>query len=90
MLGYYITPDVEAVTTKAHDFITRHRPDVHFTEYSAVGPAEQVAQTIQEYIDAGAQKFVGRPLCPAEETIEQLEIMGREILPLFLKKPVVP
>jgi len=29
-----------------------------------------------------------RPLCPAEETIEQLEIMGREILPRFLKKPV--
>ena len=29
------------------------------------------------------------PVLPGE-TIEQLEIMGREILPLFLKKPVAP
>ena len=37
------------------------------------------------YIDAGAQKFVVRPLCPAEETMEQLEIMGTEILPQFVR-----
>jgi len=88
LLGYYIAPDAEVAAATAHDYITRHRPDAHFTEYSALGPAEQIVQTIQEYIDAGAQKFVVRPLCPAEETIEQLEIMGREILPRFLKKPV--
>ena len=90
LLGYYIAPDTEESEASAHRYITRDRPDAHFTEYSAVGPAEQVAQTIQEYIDAGAQKFVMRPLCPAGETIEQLETMGREILPLFLKKPVAP
>jgi len=57
---------------------------------SAVGSTEHVAKMMQGYIDAGAQKFVMRPLCPAEETIEQLEIMGKEILPNFLKKPVSP
>jgi probable F420-dependent oxidoreductase len=85
MLGYYITPDVEAATIKAHDFITRHRPDVHFTEYSALGPAEKIAEVINTYAKAGASKFVVRPLCPAEETMEQLEIMGSDVLPMFHK-----
>ena len=90
LIGYYIAPDTEESVDKAHRYITRDRPDAHFTEYSAVGPAEQVIQTIQGYINAGAQKFVVRPLCPAEETIEQLGIMGRTILPHFLKKPGAP
>jgi alkanesulfonate monooxygenase SsuD/methylene tetrahydromethanopterin reductase-like flavin-dependent oxidoreductase (luciferase family) len=85
MLGYYITPDVEEATTKAHDFITRHRPDVHFTEYTALGPAEKIAEIINAYAKAGASKFVVRPMCPAEETMEQLEIMGRDVLPMFHK-----
>jgi alkanesulfonate monooxygenase SsuD/methylene tetrahydromethanopterin reductase-like flavin-dependent oxidoreductase (luciferase family) len=63
--------------------VTRHRPDASFTEFSALGTIEQVAETIQRYIDAGAYKFVVRPLCPGDESMEQLEIMGQEILPLF-------
>ena len=55
-----------------------------------MGSTEHVAKVMQRYIEAGAQKFVMRPLCPAEETIEQLEIVGKEILPNFLKKPVSP
>jgi probable F420-dependent oxidoreductase len=86
LLGYYIASDTEKAAVTAHDYVTRHRPDAHFTEYSALGTPEQVALTIQSYIEAGAQKFVVRPLCPAEETIEQLEIMGTKVLPQFLKK----
>ena len=85
LLGYYIAPDTKEASSKAEKFITRQRPDAHFTEYSAVGSTEQVAQIIQRYIDAGAYKFVVRPLCSAEETVEQLEIMGTEILPQFRK-----
>ena len=85
LLGYYIAPDTKEASSKAEKFITRQRPDAHFTEYSAVGSTEQVAQVIQRYIDSGAYKFVVRPLCPAEETVEQLEIMGSEILPHFRK-----
>ena len=63
--------------------MTRHRRDVPYTAYSAVGTTEQIAEMIQTYVEAGASKFVVRPLCPSEESIEQLEIMGREILPQF-------
>ena len=90
LIGYYIAPDTKESEDSAHRYITRDRPDAHFTEYSAVGSSEHVAKMIQGYIDAGAQKFVVRPLCPAEETLEQLEIMGKEILPNVLKKPVSP
>ncbi len=83
LLGYYIAPDTQEASSKAVKYITRQRPDAHFTEYSAVGSTEQVAQVIQRYVDSGAHKFVVRPLCRAEETVEQLEIMGTEILPHF-------
>jgi alkanesulfonate monooxygenase SsuD/methylene tetrahydromethanopterin reductase-like flavin-dependent oxidoreductase (luciferase family) len=83
LLGYYIAPNVEDTIPKAYNFVTRHRPDAYFTEYSALGPAEQIAEKIQSYVKAGASKFVVRPLCPAEETMEQLDLLGSEVLPHF-------
>ncbi len=83
LLGYYISGDYEQAATKAHQFVTRHRPDAHFTEFTAVGTTEQVGELIQRYIDAGASKFAVRPLCAGDESIEQLEIMGQEVLPAF-------
>jgi alkanesulfonate monooxygenase SsuD/methylene tetrahydromethanopterin reductase-like flavin-dependent oxidoreductase (luciferase family) len=56
---------------------------VPFTAYSAVGTVEHIAEMIQTYVEAGASKFVVRPLCPGDESIDQLEMMGQEILPLF-------
>ncbi len=85
LLGYYISDDYEQAATKAHQFVTRHRPDAHFTEFTAVGTTEQVGELIQQYIDAGASKFAVRPLCAGEESMEQLEIMGQEVLPDFHK-----
>jgi probable F420-dependent oxidoreductase len=83
LLGYYISDDYEQAATKAHQYVTRHRPDVTFTEYSALGTPEQVAEIINRYLDAGAYKFAVRPLCAGDESMEQLEIMGEEILPRF-------
>ena len=85
LLGYYVASSSEEAESKAERYVTRARPGAHFTEYSALGSTEQICQSISRYIDAGAQKFVVRPLCPAEETMEQLEIMGTEILPQFVR-----
>ncbi len=85
LVGYYISSNVEEAVSKTSEFVTRHRPDAYFTEYSALGPPERVAEVIRRYIDAGASKFVVRPMCPADETMEQLDIMGSEILPQFHK-----
>jgi len=83
LMGYYISDDVAEATEKASRFVTRPRPDAHFTEFTAVGPVEKVAEYVQRYIDAGGSKFVMRPLCPADETMEQLDILGEELLPMF-------
>ena len=85
LIGYYIAPNVEETVAKTYNYVTRHRPDAYFTEYSALGPSEAIAETIQRYVDAGASKFVMRPLCPAEETMEQLEILGSDVLPQLHK-----
>ena len=85
LLGYYIARNGEDSVPKAYRYVTRHRPDAYFTDYSAVGPPARIADTIHRYIEAGASKFVVRPLCPAEETMEQLEMLGAEVLPQFRK-----
>lgn len=86
LLGYYLSSDGSRAFARAEPYVTRTRPDTPFTDYSAIGTVEQVAETMQQYVEAGAQKFVMRPLCPGPEAMEQLEIMGQEILPLFHQK----
>ena len=83
LLGYYIAADRQQALAKAERFVTRNRSDVPFTDYSAVGSTQHIAEVMQAYVDAGASKFVVRPLCPGDESMAQLEIMGQEILPLF-------
>ncbi len=83
ILSYYISPNVKESEAQAYNFVTRHRPDAYFTEYSAVGPVEKIVEAIHRYVEAGACKFVVRPLCPAEQTMEQLEVLGSEVLPQF-------
>ena len=86
LIGYYISPDnLEETVSKTYNYVTRHRPDAYFTEYSALGPSDAICETIQRYVDAGASKFVMRPLCQAEETMEQLDILGSDVLPMFVK-----
>ena len=83
LLGYYISPDGQKAVAKAASFVTRPRPDVPFTACSAVGTTAHIAERIQQYVDAGAAKFVVRPLCAGEEALAQLAMMGQEIVPLF-------
>ncbi|MBM3942796.1 MAG: LLM class flavin-dependent oxidoreductase [SAR202 cluster bacterium] len=92
LLGCYVADGAGAAEAKAQAqrFVTRQRPDAHFTEFSAVGGPDEICQAIQRYIDAGASKFVLRPLCSGEETAEQLEVLGREVLPQFPRGKTIP
>jgi len=83
LIGFYIHPDKKTAATKAHEYITRHRPDVDFTQYSALGTTEDICEIIDNYIKAGAFKLVVRPLCSGTESIEQLEMIGKSVLPQF-------
>jgi probable F420-dependent oxidoreductase len=83
LLGCYVAASQQQAVAKAQRFVTRQRPDAAFTAFSALGTPDDVAGVIQDYIDAGASKFVVRPLCPGPETVEQLAVLGREVLPRF-------
>jgi alkanesulfonate monooxygenase SsuD/methylene tetrahydromethanopterin reductase-like flavin-dependent oxidoreductase (luciferase family) len=66
----------------------RRRTDVHWREFSALGTPQEVAAKIDQFIAAGATKFVARPACPPEMMMQQLEILGREIVPRYHKVKV--
>ncbi len=61
----------------------RRRTDVDYSEFSGFGTPDDVANLMDRYIDANATKFVARPACPPELMQEQLEILGREIVPRY-------
>ena len=67
----------------AEPYMARRREDKHWREFSAFGTPEQVREVIDRYIEAGAEKFVVRPACPPELVQEQLEILGREVVPHY-------
>ena len=83
MLGFYIASDPVRAAEVAREHVFAHRPDAGFQEYCALGPPESVAKLIQRYINAGASKFVARPMCGAAEAQQQLELFGRHVLPAF-------
>ena len=65
-----LVPYVFATTAKKRLKIAgpsiRRRQDIPPSDYSALGTPDQVRSRIQEYIDAGATKFVMRPYGPKE------------------------
>ena len=64
-------------------YLLRRRTDVDPRELSAFGTPKDVTAVIDEFIDAGATKLVVRPACPPELMMQQLEILGREIIPRY-------
>ena len=67
----------------AEPYMLRRRSDVDYRAFSAFGTAEDVIELVDRYIDAGATKFVARPACPPELMQEQLELLGREVVPRY-------
>ena len=44
---------------------------------------ERFGSLIDRFIDAGVTKFAVRPACPPELMLDQLEILGREVVPAY-------
>ena len=58
----------------------RPRDDLSPFDFSALGTPERVRHRLQEYIAAGASKFVMRPCGPSETWSEQTDILAREVI----------
>ena len=83
LTSFCFADDAEEAERIAAPYMLRRREDTHWREFSSFGKPEAVAALIDEYIDAGAQKFVMRPACPPEMMQEQLEILGQAIIPQY-------
>jgi len=57
-------------------------PEV-LAERAAFGPAEEVAQRLRAYVDAGCTKYVLWPVGTPDDLVPQIEAYGRQILPAF-------
>ena len=67
----------------ASPYLLRRRSDVDYREFAAFGNPGDVIAVIDEFIDAGATKLVLRPACPPELMMQQLETLGREVIPRY-------
>ena len=80
LVPYVFASDSEAALRIAGPTI-RRRQDIAPQEYSALGTAQQVREKLQEYIEAGATKFVMRPYGPKETHQDLVRILAKEVIP---------
>lgn len=83
IIPYWITNDAAAALERVAPSMLRLRPDAPPAGYAAVGTAAECRDLLRRYIDAGASKFVLRPVCPPAETFDQLGRLADEVLPAF-------
>jgi probable F420-dependent oxidoreductase len=83
IVPYWITPDRERALERVAPGLLRLRPDGSPADYAALGTAAEVRALIERFVAAGASKFVLRPVCPPDETFEQLDRLAAEVLPAF-------
>jgi probable F420-dependent oxidoreductase len=79
LLPFYFAPSTDEAYAAAKNSI-RSRPEISPLEFTALGTANDVRQRIQEYIKAGATKFVMRPCGPFAGWPEQTRILAREVI----------
>jgi probable F420-dependent oxidoreductase len=79
LIPYVFTNDSEEALRIAGRSI-RRRQDIPPSDYSALGTPDQVRKKIQDYIDAGATKFVMRPYGPKATHGEQVQMLAKEVI----------
>jgi len=80
LIPYFIAADSDEAERTAGPSI-RRRQDLAPQEYCALGTTEQIRRKLQEYIDAGATKFVMRPSGPKESLDAQVKTLAKEVIP---------
>jgi len=81
---FYFGIDDDGVSARAaaEPFIPVGRvDDATFGLCSAFGPPEVVRERIEDYIAAGASKFILRPMCPPDRMLDQLTMLGETVVP---------
>ena len=87
LFSFCIADTREEAERIAAPYLLRRRSDVDIGELAAFGTPDQVSGLIDRFVQAGATKFVARPLCPPELMTQQLEVLAREVVPAYHSVP---
>ena len=84
LVYFGIAEDPRAARAAAEPFIPKGRvDDATLAACTAFGPPEVVTAKLEEYVGAGASKFVLRPMCPPELMLDQLKRLAEDVIPTF-------
>lgn len=76
--------DPERARAAAEPFMPRGRADAAtLARCTAFGPPEVLAARLEEYVAAGASKFIVRPMVPPERLLEQVARLAETVVPSF-------
>jgi probable F420-dependent oxidoreductase len=84
LLYYGLDDDPGKARATAAPFIPRGRVDeATLMQCTAFGPATLVRERLEEYVTAGASKFILRPMCPPDMMLDQLSQLAEDVVTSF-------
>jgi probable F420-dependent oxidoreductase len=84
LVYFGIDADPGRARAAAEPYIPRGRVDeATLAACTAFGPADAVRAKLEEYVEAGASKFILRPMCPPDRMLDQLAQLAAEVVPAF-------
>jgi len=87
LINYVIADREDAALATAQPFIPRGRVDeATMRQCTAFGPVGRLLEKIEEYVKAGASKFILRPLCPSARMLEQLDLVAEHVCPEYHRR----
>jgi probable F420-dependent oxidoreductase len=87
LINYAIADSEATAMALAQPYVPRGRVDeATMRQCTAFGPAERLIERVEEYVKAGASKFILRPLCPPDRMLEQLALVAERVCPEFHRR----
>lgn len=84
LINYALADSEAAALAMAQPYIPRERVDEStMRQCTAFGPAGRLLEKVEEYVKAGASKFILRPLCPPDRMLEQLALVAEHVCPEY-------
>ncbi|MGH7385069.1 MAG: LLM class flavin-dependent oxidoreductase [Candidatus Rokuibacteriota bacterium] len=87
LINYAIADTEDAALAMARPHIPRGRVDeATMRQCTAFGPVGRLLEKVEEYVKAGASKFILRPLCPPPLMLDQISRMAEDVCPEFHRR----
>ena len=84
LINYTVAPTEDAALAMARPYLPRGRVDeATMRQCTAFGPVGRLLKKVEEYVKAGASKFILRPLCPPERMLEHLGLVADHVCPEY-------